>query len=277
MEGTPGDRVVIVDMDGPLSVAFAAGASPVLEPIFVFDNWPHPLGVVPAHLTLAAVAHYQPLFVRSSGARKGTAYPMFVLDRNRFNPYTSEHTQFDNRYVARLPPFSVLRALNDSKVLYIGPSASYPQEADDLNGDLVEYARNGIDVKMAAASDFRPDPSSPPSPPAGTPQATPDDWPPYYYGGSADSHHGFWNDYPWNRPLRPVKSPPTGTSGLASSYRPVPRTTLYSNTGTGSTKTKPASVGAVPVVVAAATGVVVGAAVSRSGSYGRYSSSWGGG
>jgi hypothetical protein len=275
--GTPGDRAVIVDMDGPLSVAFAAGASSVLEPVFVFDNWPHPLGVVPAHLTLAAVAHYQPLFARMQSARKGTVYPLFVLDRNRFNPYTSEHTQFDNRYVARLPPFSALRALGDSKVLYVNPSASYNQEADDLNGDLVEYARNGIDVKMVAASDFRPDASSPASPPPGTPPpVTPDDWPPYYYSGSADSHEGFWSDYPWNPPRRPVKSPPSGTSGLAS-YRPVPRTTLYTNTGTGTSKTRPASVGAVPVVVAAATGIVVGAAVSRSGSYGRYSSSWGGG
>jgi hypothetical protein len=133
---------------------------------------------------------------------------------------------------------------------------------------------------MAAASDFTPDPGAPSSPPAGAPQASPDDWPPYYYGGSADSHYGFWNDYGWNKPQRPVLRPPSGTSGLATSYRPTPRTTVYSAGGTGSTKSRPATIGAVPVVVAVATGVIVAAAVSRSGrsgSSGRYSSSWGGG
>lgn len=276
-EGTPGDRVAIVDMAGPLSVAFAAGASSVFEPVFVLDNWPHPLGVVPAHLTLAAAAHYQPLFARTSRSRRGPSFPLFVLDRNRFNPCTSENTQFDNRYVARLPPSAVIKALGDTRVLYISPSSSYPLEADDLNSDLVVYARDGLDVKMAAASDFTPDPGSPSSPPAGAPQTSPDDWPPYYYGGSADSHYGFWNDYGWNKPQRPVLRPPSGTSGLATAYRPTPRTTVYSTGGTGSTKSRPATIGAVPVVVAAATGLIIGAAVSRSGSSGRYSSSWGGG
>ena len=68
-----------------------------------------------------------------------------------------------------------------------------------------------------------------------------------------------------------------GVSSLASAYTPTARSTSYSGIGTGTAKTRPASMGAVPVLVAAGTGVVVGAAVSRNGSYGRYSSSWGGG
>jgi hypothetical protein len=59
------DLAIIVDLSGPIAVAFAAGAASVLEPIFTFDNWPHPRGVVPAHLTLAAAAYYQPLFARA--------------------------------------------------------------------------------------------------------------------------------------------------------------------------------------------------------------------
>lgn len=273
-EGTPGDRVVIADLEGPLSVAFAAGAASLFEPVFVLDNWPHPLGVVPAHLTLAALAHYQPLFVRARSARKGTSYPLFVLDRNRLNGYTSENTQFDNRYVARLPSASNLKSLGDSRVLYIVPSGSYDRECDDLNADLVEYGKSGIEVKMSAASDFSADATAASTPPAGT---APEDWPPFYYGGSPDSHYSFWDDYGWNKPQRPVRRPATGVSGLSRSYRPAPRATAFSSSGTGTTKSRPPTVGAVPVVVAAATGVIVGAAVSRSGSYGRYSSSWGGG
>lgn len=277
-EGTPTDRLVIVDMDGPLSVAFAAGAASVFEPVFVLDNWPHPLGVVPSHLTLAAVAYYQPLFVKARAARR-SAYPLLVLDRARVAPYSSEATQFDNRYVARLPSAANLKTLGVKRVLNVNPSASYPNETDDLNTDLLEYTRSGVEVRGAAATDFRPDPATPPTPPAGQPApATPDDWPPYFYGGDAGSHYWFWNDYKWNAPQKPAKKAPSGVSGLATSYAPTPRTTLYSGTGTGTAKTRPAGMGAMPVLVAAATGLVVGAAVSRSGSYNRYgSSSWGGG
>src|SRR5262249_6560457 len=52
---TPGTALVI-DLEGPSSVAFAAAASRRFDPVFLFDNWPHPRGVVAAHLTLAAAA-----------------------------------------------------------------------------------------------------------------------------------------------------------------------------------------------------------------------------
>lgn len=276
-EGLPLDRAVIADLEGPQAVAFAAGAASVFDPVFVFDNWPHPLGVVPSHLTLAAVAHYQPLFIKARTSRSPRSIPLFVLDRKRVTAYTSENTQFDNRYVARLPSAENLKAANIKRVLYVNPSASYPLEADDLNADFVEYGKSGVEVKATAGTDFRPDPATPATPPPGQVVASPDDWPPYYYGGDAGSHYGFWNDYRWNPPQKPVKKAPMGNSGLAGSYTPTPRNTMYSGTGTGTTKTRPATIGAMPVVVAAATGLIVGAAVTRSGSYGRYSSSWGGG
>lgn len=268
-DNTPSDRLVVVDMPGPEAVAFAAGAAERLEPVFVFDNWPHPLGVVPSHLTLAAAAYYQPLFVKARGSRKPNAPGLIVLDSNRLNAYTSESTQFDNRYVARLPSVESIKALGDKRILHVSPSASFKQEADDLNADYVAYKQAGFDVKMVAATDFRADPSTPSTAPANT---SPDDWPPYYYGGDDASHFWFWKDYPWNPPQKPAK-PAMGNSGLHGSYSPSARSTMFS--GTGASKTRPASMGAVPVLVAAGTGVIVGSAVSRSGSLNRYSGSSG--
>ncbi|RYE86394.1 MAG: hypothetical protein EOO75_15775, partial [Myxococcales bacterium] len=155
----PSDVLVIVDLDGPAAVAFAAGAAGAFEPVLQFRNWPHPLGVVPAHLTLGTIVHYQPLFVRQRAARAGRGAPLLVLDRARLAPYTTEDSQFDNRYVARPPSPESLRSLGLRRVLYVNPSGSYTREMDDLNEDLVAYAKAGVDVRYVAATDFAPDPA----------------------------------------------------------------------------------------------------------------------
>lgn len=49
-KATPG-TAVLVDLPGPEAVAMAAGMAERFEPVATFDNWPHPRGVVPAHLT----------------------------------------------------------------------------------------------------------------------------------------------------------------------------------------------------------------------------------
>ena len=99
---------VIVDLDGPAAVAFAAGASSAFDPVFLFDNWPHPRGVVPSHQTLAAAIYYQPLFAKARRSGAGRP-PMFVVDRQRLAAYADETNQFDNRYFARMPPPSSSR------------------------------------------------------------------------------------------------------------------------------------------------------------------------
>lgn len=271
--GVAADRAVLVDMPGPSSVAFAAGAASLFEPVFLFDNWPHPLGIVLTHLTLAAIAYYQPLFVRVKNSRKVPSFPLFVLDRDRLNPVANESTQFDNRYVAKMPSASNLLTMGVKRLLYIVPDTSYSPESNDLNNDFVEYGKAGIEVRMCDASAFVPDPSNKTPPPS---DAGPDDWPPYFYGGSSISHLGFWDYYAWNPPRAPV-SPAPVVRDDSRNYRPVPRATEFSFSGTGVSKTVPPSFGIVPVLVAAATGAIVGIAVSRTGSFGRYSSSWGGG
>lgn len=50
--------LVLLDIPGPESVATAAGMSTAADPVFFFDNWPHPAGVVDSASTLAAAIYY---------------------------------------------------------------------------------------------------------------------------------------------------------------------------------------------------------------------------
>ncbi|MFT3764157.1 MAG: hypothetical protein QM820_01350 [Minicystis sp.] len=249
--------------------------------MFLFDNWPHPRGVVPAHLTLAAAAYYQPLFARKKAP--AGAPPLFVLDRARLKPYTDEATQFDNRHVARLPSAPQVKQLGAAHVLYVVPWTSDTTELDDLNDDFVLYARAGIDVKMVASDAFGPDLAE------SAPVQRPDDedensYPRYYYGGRQSSNLWFWTDYPWvklpratpGKPQDQPTEPPLVRPG--KDYVPRPRATPFS-TGAptpGGARPKPAAFGSVPVVVAVASGIILGAKLSRSGTWNR-TSGWGGG
>lgn len=260
---------LVVDLSGPEAVAFAAGAASVFDPVFLFDNWPHPRGVVPAQETLSAAAYYQPLFAESRAKAKAGRLPMFVLDRRRIAAYTDDAREFDNRYVAKLPTSAAtMRALDVSHVLYIVPTrADASRELDDLNDELVLYGAGGLDVKalsldmFAAAED------------AGTPVGEGG----VFYGGSAGSHHAFFVDYPWTKPARTATTRPASNPG--KTYVPRARVTPYSSGNPGSgvtTKPRPTSFSTVPVVIAVGTGVVLGARYQRNGSWNRSSGGFGG-
>ncbi|CAN93504.1 hypothetical protein predicted by Glimmer/Critica [Sorangium cellulosum So ce56] len=261
------DIAVIVDLDGPESVAFAAGAAEAFDPVFTFDNWPHPRGVVKAHLTLAAAAYYQPLFARSAPGPRAT---MFVLDRQRLSPYSDDATQFDNRHVAKLPSADALWDRGVRHVLYVVPTERVTTESDDLNDDLVAFRSRRLDVGLLAANVFAADPAEP------KPANETEDWPPYYYGGRAASHGWFWIDYPWGPPPRPAPVEPSAPRP-GKSYVPAQRATAFSSGAASSGGSPiPDGFGTVPVVVALGTGVILGAALSRSGSWNRASGGYGG-
>ena len=99
----PRDTAIVVDAPGPRAVALAAALADRFAPVFTFANWPHPLGVVPAHQTLAAVLYYRPAFEAAQAARAVDAPPLFVLDANRLAPYRDADNEFDNRYFVSLP------------------------------------------------------------------------------------------------------------------------------------------------------------------------------
>ena len=243
---------LVVDLPGPESVAFAAGVASVLEPVFAIANWPHPLGVVPAHLTLAAVAHHQPEFQRGRAVRERPALPCFVLDRARLADAVDHQTHFDNRYMAALPSAAALRGGGVYRLLYVVATSSTLPELDDLNDDLVDLVAAGINVAALALDAF--------SDELGDGGA--------YYGGSPSTHEGFWLHYPWG-PAGKEASEPWQLSAAPRNFVPRRRATVFSRA------TPPAEFGMVPLVVAGAT--VLGVAFDRRGSWNRSSGSWGGG
>jgi hypothetical protein len=283
---TARDTAVVVDLTGPEAVAFAAGLARVFEPVFLFDNWPHPRGVVWAHLTLAAALYYRPLFNRYSQGRRTSAPPAFVLDRNRLAPYRDETSEFDNRYVAKMPSGAQLKALRVKHVLYVTHGGQPVLEADDLNEAFVEYRAEGLDVKLVAAEDFQPDPSEPAPPQEDTPVSADvlpsQPRPTYYFGGSAAAHAAFWSLYAW-RPGASAVMPdpggrPPGTSG-GHRYEPQRRATMFSNlprAASGGWAPRPSNFGRVMMRVAATSRAMLGPAFASRSSWHRSSSGSGG-
>lgn len=268
LENAPDGRAIMIDLPGPEAIAFAAGLSSRAEPVFTFDNWPHPKGVVPAHRTLAAAAYYDPFLVKRAAARPAKAPPAFVLDDQRLAAYSDSSDRFDNRYVARVPNAEALKGLGVKQLLYVRPRAS-DKELDDLNAELNAYREAGIEVRLVAADEFKPGPAqdagAPPSDASTVVTTTRSTS--YYYGGSPSTHWWFWSHYGWGRPVRYVSPTPPVVS--ASSYRPAPRPTGF--TGVGSSKLRPSGFSQEPVASSRSSGRVVGS--SRSGSWSR-SSGW---
>jgi len=298
--GKPTDATtgLVVDLPGPEAVAFAAGAAAVFDPVFLFDNWPHPRGVVRAQEALSAAAYYQPLFAAArkaagTGSSAAKRPPMFVLDRRRITAYADDATQFDNRYVAKLPNAGLMKVLGAAHVIYVVPTRSDTTvELDDLNDDFVALSTAGVEVKALSldmfqapgsdAGDMRP-PGANATNPAGSAAAAESDrlletggW--AYYGGSRTSHHAFFTDYPWARPARAASMRP---SNPGRNYRPTARSTTFSSgstsgTSSASSRPRPTNFGTVPVLIAVGTGVILGSRYSRSGSWNRASGGWGG-
>ncbi|MFS8069847.1 MAG: hypothetical protein ACMG6S_26070, partial [Byssovorax sp.] len=209
-----------------------------------------------AHLTLGAAAYYQPLFAKMMASRKQPGPAALVLDRDRLAAYTDDASQFDNRYAAKLPTAAALKELGVKNVLYVVPTKGDVAELDDLNEQLVAYVSAGLSVKAVAVTDFGP---AAPGPAAGDV--------PYYYGSDPETHQNFWVHYPWNPAAKPASRAAVGVS-IGYSYTPRPRTTPFSSSAAAA----PTGFGYVPVIVAVGTGAILGAKLSRSGSWNRASS-----
>lgn len=212
---------LVVDLPGPQAVAFAAGLLPDFDPVFVFDNWPHPHGVVPAHLTLAAALFLRPTFMAAPRAATARA-PVFVLDRERLAPYGNEPDRFDNRYAAHLPAASDLRGRGVERLLCVVADGATRQEADDLNDTFVGYREAGVDVKLLGLTDLDPDPAPAPDP---TPNAAA---PAAGRGYGAWNHGWFFHHYGWG-PLPLGGYEPRRGAGVA--YQPLARATRFGAPG----------------------------------------------
>lgn len=223
----PRQWALMVDLPGPDSVAFTAGLMPAVTPVFLFGNWPHPRGVVPAHQTLGAAMYYRSrLLPQKDGVTRPGA---MVLDRDRLLPYRNEPDRFDNRYAAKLPTAAQLAQLGVQQLLYVVPENAEERELDDLNARFVEYRTAGIEVKMLGLKDLLPAPAGSQQPVAGRPENRD-----AVYGGNRFWWHGgpyyhgwFWNHYgAASRPYGgPVERPPR--SAFGSTYAPSRRTTSF--------------------------------------------------
>jgi hypothetical protein len=256
----PADLAIVSDLPGPTSVALAAALAPRFCPVFIFDNWPHPLGVVPSHDTLGACLYYLPVFQQARRTRPTPAPPLFVLDANRLAPYRDAATQFDNRYLAPLPSAASLTGLGVRRILYLRPDDHSLTELDDLNDDFVNLERAGIQVRALSLADFVA---------TGSPAR-----PVYYYGGGPHYHSYFWRSYHWG-PSLPSGLAPRSSPSLA--YRPVSRPTIFASRSLGGMsgvgRQKPSGFGRVSVRVGAAGQVTSYGSIRRSGSFGRSRSS----
>lgn len=288
--------LIISDLPGPSSIALGAAMADTAHLIPVLDNWPHPLGVVRSHETLGAMLYYAREIEEKRAKLPDNAPAIMLLDNGRLANYTDQDSQFDNRYQAKLPPVDQLKGRGIQQVIYLVPDQAQAQELDDINEDLSEYQKNGLEVRMLKLSEFQPYDE----PTLATTGTTGDNAAPvvqrnYYYGGSPLLHWWFFSHYLYSRPpvlygyggyggggygysgRRTIPPPPVGArpSFNPPSYRPVSRPTIFSaarvgasSGATGVGRTRPSGFGRTSVRMAS-NGRVTGIRSGRSGSYGR--------
>jgi hypothetical protein len=282
----PEQVALMVDMKGAEAVAFAAAMADYADTVITFDNWPHPIGVVPSQDTLGAMVYYAQEVSQKKEKRKDDKSPaVFLLDSNRLNPASDPDTQFDNRYVAKVPSPDKLESIGIKTVMYVSPDSTRTNELDDLNDDFAAYQEKGIPVSMLAATEFKP---PQPPPPDAKPEEIAKQKAPltennttiYHYGGNPFFMPWFWWAYPMFLPS-PFYYPsysvgyygryvPSGIS--RPTYQPARRPTSFSSRVTGGAsgvgRLKPSGFGRVSTRVSG-TGSTTGIRAGRSGSFSR--------
>lgn len=281
----PGETAIICDLPGRDSIALGAGMADAAHLVLTFDNFPHPLGVTPSHETLAAMLYYAGEIEAKQGEASGkatSAAPVFLLDSKRLENYKDADTQFDNRYLAKLPSAQKFQEMGIKSIIYVTPDRTRAEELDDLNEDFVDYKSKGLNVAMLPMSDL-----------VGVDENVSRDWGDgttrteqqrnYYYGGSPGFHPFFFFAYPFYSPYPayarryPSFAGGRGASSLPPSvsaprYVPAPRPTMFSGTriggrgASGVGRSKPSGFGRATVRVAPSGGVV-GTRAGRSGYY----------
>ncbi|MCS6988667.1 MAG: hypothetical protein NZM06_04045 [Chloroherpetonaceae bacterium] len=300
----PENILIVVDLDGKESVALAAAMSEVADIALGFDNYPHPKGVVKSHEVLGALVYYAAEVEAKKEKRPDKAATVFLLDNRRLNAPQNPETEFDNRYVAKLPSAEKLQALGVKSIVYVAPSESQTTELDDLNDDFATFKEKGIPVTMLAATSFKP---TVPLSAAATSDAKPEEIEQakkvpttetlpngqttniYHYGGSPFFFPWFFWAFPMFVPS-PVFYPSFNYGYYGSraparisrpTYEPVRRPTLFSSRSTGGLagigKTKPSGFGRVSTNVSRSGTRSLGTrSASRSGSWGRSGGFFGG-
>jgi hypothetical protein len=283
--------LIIADLPGPAAVAVGAAMADTAELVPVFDNWPHPLGVVRSHETLGSMIYYAHEVEEKRSKLGENAPAIMLLDSTRLSNYTDQDTQFDNRYLAKVPPAEQLKQRGIQNIVYLVKDQTQTQELDDINEDFVEWQKQGITVRMLRLSDFKPYEDTAAAPlSGGTTGNTTTVVRHHYYGGSPLLHWWFFSHYGYgspgvlrdsrNIPIPRPSSPPPNYN--PPTYRPTSRPTVFSSTrvggatGTGVGRSRPTGFGRTSVRMGG-DGNVTGVRSGRSGSYGRSGGGWFGG
>ncbi|MCX6156236.1 MAG: hypothetical protein NT007_18960 [Candidatus Kapabacteria bacterium] len=277
----PEEILYIVDSEGPESVAFGAALADVADLIITFDNWPHPIGVVPSHDTLSELIFFAKEVQEKAALRPKNAPPVFLLDRKRYVEKINPDTQFDNRYMAKLPTAENLKQMNIKSILYFVPDRSVQNELDDLNDDFAAFKSAGIDLQMVPLSDFTKEESNDTTTNHQQPRNEPDmrnggyyeSQPSYYYGGGY-SHLGFFfMNYAMMRPSYTIVQSRMPASRISPPrYTPASRPTVFNRTGYSAKsigKSRPSSFGTVRTSVSKSSGKLSGVRAGGHGSFGR--------
>ncbi len=282
--------LIISDLPGPASVAVGAALADTAEIVPVFDNWPHPLGVVRSHETLGAMLYYAHEIEEKRGKVGDKAPTVLLLDGNRLASYSDQDTQFDNRYLAKLPTAAELRSREIANVIYLVKDQTQKEELDDINEDFVEWQKQGINIRILPMTQFQG--WEEPARTTGTGSTTSSVvHRHYYYGGSPLSHYWFYSHYGYSSPGQVVvmrdglqtriPRPTTAPSFDPPPYRPTSRPTVFSSSriggaATGVGKARPSGFGRTSVRMSS-SGSITGVRSGRSGSYGRSGGGWFGG
>jgi hypothetical protein len=289
----PSQTLIISELPGPQSVALGAAMADTAQLVPVFDNWPHPLGVVRSHETLGAMAYYASEIDEKRSKLKENAPAILLLDSNRLTAYTDQDTQFDNRYLAKLPPADQIKQRGVQQVIYLVKDESQKEELDDINQDLVEWQKQGINVRLLRMSEFKPvdEPVQTAAAGAATAGATTSTVQRhYYYGGYPWASWLFFSNYGYGYPSYvygyrdgrsyPISRPTTGQTYNPPTYRPQSRPTIFSSSRVGGAsgvgRTRPSGFGRTSVRMSG-DGRLTGIRSGRSGSYGRSGGGWFGG
>jgi hypothetical protein len=284
----PSQTLIISELPGAQSVALGAAMADTAQVVPVFDNWPHPLGVVRSHETLGAMAYYASEIDEKRSKLKENAPAILLLDSNRLTAYSDQDTQFDNRYLAKLPPVDQLKQRGVQQVIYLVKDESQKEELDDINDDLVEWQKQGINVRLLRLSEFKPVDEPTQATVAGATTTTVQRH--YYYGGYPWASWLFFSHYGYGYPREvivyrdgrsaPIPRPTTGQTYNPPTYRPTSRPTVFSGTRVGGAsgvgRTRPSGFGRTSVRMSS-DGHVTGTRSGRSGSYGRSGGGWFGG
>ncbi len=280
--------LIISELPGPQSIALGAAMADTARLVPVFDNWPHPLGVVRSHETLGAMVYYAGEIDEKRSRVGDNAPALMLLDSNRLTAYTDQDTQFDNRYLAKLPPADQIKQRGVQQVIYLVKDQTQKEELDDINEELVEWQKQGINVRMLRLSEFKPYNEPVQQTVAGTTTSSVQRH--YYYGGAPYAHWWFFSHYGYGYPREvvvyrdgrnvPLSRPSTGPTFSPPNYRPASRPTVFNASRVGGVsgvgKTRPSGFGRTSVRVSS-DGRVTGTRTGRSGSYGRSGGGWFGG